>query len=200
MIGKIVVILFSISITLSVAQVFFQSSETDQNKQPTKHSRKPIESDKCEEGELFYPGDNEKDWVCDCKPAYVYHPETLKCYAVYTQGPCKNNEILIMPPKKTIPKCQRNTCVGTKVSFRGRCVTLNTNEGCPSTHLFSQVNATSLQLTCAINLGSRFNENGEEDEENSIPDYNYNEFPIDNSIGAVCLLGGKRSQEQKCLA
>lgn len=31
-------------------------------------------------------GDNEKDWVCDCKPIYVYYPQTMKCYPVYEQG------------------------------------------------------------------------------------------------------------------
>lgn len=35
---------------------------------------------------IFCIGDNEKDWVCDCKPVHVYYPETMKCYQVYDQG------------------------------------------------------------------------------------------------------------------
>ncbi|XP_070494070.1 uncharacterized protein [Chironomus tepperi] len=178
-------------ITMCIAQqVLYQGVETDKSKQP-KHNRQPIESEKCLEGEFLYPGDNEKDWVCDCKPIYVYHPETMKCYQVFEQGPCKNGEILVLPPKKASPKCIRNTCGGKKVTFKGRCVNLNENLGCPK-HLFVQVDPSSLQLNCSFNLGVRF-----DDETPSAP-LDYNLLSVDDK-GSYCLPGGKRSQEEKCI-
>lgn len=138
-------------------------------------------------------GDNEKDWVCDCKPIYAYHPESMKCYQVYEQGPCKNGEVLILPLKKPSPKCMRNQCVGKKVYFKGRCVNLNENGGCPK-HLVVQIDSTTLQLTCSINFGTRFGE-----EETPATPLNYTTIAVDDK-GSYCLLAGKRSQEEKCIS
>lgn len=71
-------------------------------------------------------------------------------------GPCRNGEILQLPPNKPSPKCFRNQCLGKKVSLRGKCVNLNENGGACPHHLVAQVNSTSLQLTCGLNFGTRF--------------------------------------------
>lgn len=77
------------------------------------------------------------------------------------------------------------------VRFRGRCSRLNESGGCPH-QLKVQVNATSLQLTCAFNLDNRF----EELETPFVP-LDFNKLEVDE-IGAFCVLGGKRSQDEKC--
>lgn len=89
----------------------------------------------------------------------------------------------------------RNQCIGKKVYFKGRCVNLNENGGCPK-HLIVQIDSTSLQLTCTINFGNR-NDFGEE--ELTTTPLNYTLVPVDD-IGSYCLVGGKRSQEEKCIS
>ena len=105
-------------------------------------------------------------------------------YIIYFQGPCKNNEILVLPPKKASPECKRNNCPRNKVSFKGKCVNLNGSEGCPK-HLFVQIDSSSLQLNCTFELGTRFTE----------PEITSN---LVDGIGAICLLGGKRTQNETC--
>lgn len=99
-----------------------------------------------------------------------------------------------MQPKKASPKCIRNTCSGKKVLFNRKCVNLNENGGCPK-HLIVQIDSTSLQLNCTFNLGNR-NTFGEEDI--TATPLNYTSVPVDDK-GSYCLLGGKRSQEDKCI-
>lgn len=172
--------------------------------------RQPVVSSKCAEGELLYPGsfraldpvgrlwsfaisnllgDNAGDWVCDCRPTYVYYPLTVRCYKAFSQGPCKQNEILVLPKSKSIPVCERNTCDAGKVKFNNKCATLESSDVCkqPSkdrvTHRL-YVSATNLQLECSFSTESR----GSEliDEEEGI--YESND----------CFTGGKRAQENSC--
>lgn len=85
-------------------------------------------------------------------------------------------------------------------------MSLNENNGCPPT-LTVQVNSTSLQLTCALKRDDDVNyvfENrfGEEESPTlllTITPLNFETAPLD-SIGAACLLGGKRSQANQCTA
>jgi hypothetical protein len=112
----------------------------------------------------------------------------LKCYEAFTKGPCNNNEILILPKKKVIPVCERNSCESGKVRFSNRCGKIGGYESCPQpqggkSHTL-QVNATTLQLGCVFGTASRLGE--KIDEEAGI----YEE--------PQCFLGGKRSQENAC--
>lgn len=102
------------------------------------------------------------------------------------QGPCKNGELLILPPKKSTPICTRTKCSGKQVPFNNKCVNLNENTGCPK-HLVVQIDSSTLQLNCTINFGTRFSED-------EIPD----STPVDDK-GSYCLLAGKRSQQEKCI-
>lgn len=119
-------------------------------------NRVPVVSSKCDEGELLYPGkvdleaslslsrwcfepkqnldlfkgDNQGDWACDCKPAYVYYPSTAKCYPVLSKGPCKAKEILVLPVGKVVPKCEANRCDEGKFPFYNVCTKLESFDGC----------------------------------------------------------------------
>jgi hypothetical protein len=97
-----------------------------------------------------------------------------------------------LPTKKSVPVCQRNRCPENQVYYLNRCARLNENGGCPR-HLRLQINATSLDLTCALNLDSRFGE------DNAV-NFTIEELAIlsVDTIGAFCAVGGKRSQEEKC--
>ncbi|XP_058839888.1 uncharacterized protein LOC131695417 isoform X1 [Topomyia yanbarensis] len=86
---------------------------------------------KCQKNEILYPGDQERDWVCDCKPTYVYHPPTRQCYEMYTQGYCENGTMIYLAPKAKHPDCIPNQCYnprypnGSLVFYNGSCVLLN---------------------------------------------------------------------------
>lgn len=88
--------------------------------------------DRCQENEILYPGDQESDWVCDCKPTYVYHPPTRKCYQMYTQGYCPVGTMIFLKPDAKHPECITNHCASAyefpepRVLFNGACSTLNT--------------------------------------------------------------------------
>lgn len=110
---------------------------------------------------------------------------------------------MVLPAKKSVPECKRNTCGEKQVLFRNRCSRLNENGNCPN-HLKLQINATSLELTCALVFDTRFGEDENEqstDQKNqtelSFVPLKYDHLEIDE-IGAFCTLGGKRSQESKC--
>lgn len=80
---------------------------------------------RCQQNEILYPGDQESDWVCDCKPTYVYHPPTRQCYQLFTQAYCNDGQIVILEQGAKHPKCVRNQCPVNKVWFEDECVILN---------------------------------------------------------------------------
>lgn len=85
---------------------------------------------RCQENEILYPGDQDSDWVCDCKPTYVYHPPTRKCYQMYTQGYCPEGTMISLKIDAKHPECIPNQCANSnvpepKVLFNNTCVTLN---------------------------------------------------------------------------
>lgn len=99
--------------------------------------------DRCQENEILYPGDQDSDWVCDCKPTFVYHPPTRKCYQMYTQGYCPERTMIYLAPEAKHPECINNPCASAnnvpepRVFFNQTCVTLNANHaGC----IFGQLN------------------------------------------------------------
>lgn len=89
---------------------------------------------RCEENEILYPGDQESDWVCDCKPTFVYHPTSRQCYQLFTKGYCQGNNMLILRKDAKQPECVPNRCHEegkNKVEFEGTCVELNAyNDKC----------------------------------------------------------------------
>uniref|UniRef100_A0A182VZM2 Dimethyladenosine transferase 2, mitochondrial n=1 Tax=Anopheles minimus TaxID=112268 RepID=A0A182VZM2_9DIPT len=89
-------------------------------------NRTPIYIPKqCAENEILYPGDHENDWVCDCKPTYVYHPQTKQCYQMYTRGYCPSRQIVYIEPNGKNPVCLPNQCQDGEVYFVNKCVELN---------------------------------------------------------------------------
>ncbi|KAL7022419.1 hypothetical protein ACKWTF_012237 [Chironomus riparius] len=135
--------------------IVFETEDTNKNRTAT-HNRKPVlDKGRCDtNSELLYPGDNDADWVCDCKPSFLFYPATQKCYPAYTKGPCPHGEILTLSHQSSVPKCEKNSCDFGKVRFQDSCSTLNGEEGCKEyqkiigrkVHLV--VDPTTLQLTC----------------------------------------------------
>lgn len=83
---------------------------------------------RCDKNEILYPGDQESDWVCDCKPTFIYHPPTRECYQLFTQGYCEGNAMLILRKGAKHAECVPNRChqAGAQmVEFEGECVQLN---------------------------------------------------------------------------
>jgi len=186
---KILLFTLCVMTGFCVGQISYPENETNDNKKPQGHNRQPITSDKCAEGELLYPGDNVGDWACDCRPAFLYYPKTSKCYAAYSQGPCRLNEILILPKSKVIPICERNQCGTGKVLYNNICSKLDSHDSCqqPSANVRTHrlfVNATTMELGCSLLLPSRQPDLVNEDQK--------------LYEGDDCFLGGKRSQEGVC--
>lgn len=85
--------------------------------------------DQCGENEILYPGDQEHDWVCDCKPTFVYDPDNRKCHEMFTQGYCQPGYMISLPLNETEARCVLNDCYVSGrpyVKFDGECVELNT--------------------------------------------------------------------------
>ncbi|KAH9630813.1 hypothetical protein HF086_001041 [Spodoptera exigua] len=128
----------------------FPEVEEDQNS-VNKDNRQPVYiPSMCPDSELYYPGDQKDDWICDCRPAY-------------RKGPCQDGEYLVLKPESAIPVCEKNPCaVDTYVPYNGRCEQLATIAPCR--HMWPipaalSVNATNLAVTCErLNLESRFGE------------------------------------------
>lgn len=116
---------------------------------------------KCLENEILYPGDQESDWVCDCKPTYIYHPPTRTCYEMYTQGYCKEGFMVFLARGAKKPECIRNSCYRSDsqaswVRFRDYCVQLNEfHFNCTVGQLkqFVGVNETTHELDCMNDTG-----------------------------------------------
>ncbi|KAI8425225.1 hypothetical protein MSG28_007031 [Choristoneura fumiferana] len=106
----------------------------------------------CPENELYYPGDQKDDWICDCRPAHIYQPATDKCWPAYRKGPCEEEHYLVLPPNSFIPVCEKNPCrLDSFVVFNDKCVQLGSTVPCAHSYPNSValgVNATTLQVDC----------------------------------------------------
>jgi len=169
-----------------------KDNQNAQNKQPI------VSSLRCMEEELLYPGDQNNDWVCDCKPAYLYVPQQARCFQAYRQGPCATGKYLTLPPNSAIPICESNVCNRDgQVRFNGRCYALGTTGPCGLGELSSVigVNETSLLVQCIIPshlpqpsaalLHTRFDE---DEDEQSTP----------TPLPKYCFNGSKRAHQNKC--
>ena len=103
--------------------------------------------------ELLYPGDVEGDWACDCKPGYIYHPLTNKCWESHKRGPCGENQMLVLNKNNKIPLCLYNGCQQNFVHFKNACYQLGSLDPCLQEHgprpIMLIVDATTLELTCS---------------------------------------------------
>lgn len=122
---------------------------------------------RCAENELLYPADYHNDWVCDCKPGYLYYPATSQCYEPLRQGPCPAPFILHLPTGTFVPQCKRNPCAQGDgyVRFRGECHLLGTSGPCQLAELGNRLwlNEATLQPDC-IQLNQELqNRFGEDD-------------------------------------
>lgn len=105
------------------------------------------------ENELLYPGDRVGDWACDCKPGYIYHPLTNKCWESHKKGPCNDGQILTLSKISRVPECQRNDCAENYVLYKNTCHELSSLGPCPQEQgprpLMLIVDATTMELTCS---------------------------------------------------
>ncbi|XP_075982856.1 uncharacterized protein LOC142981069 [Anticarsia gemmatalis] len=164
----------------------FPEAEEDANLS-NKDNRQPVYIPAmCPVNELFYPGDQKDDWICDCRPAYLYHPRSDACWPAYRKGPCDEGQYLVLQKDSAIPVCEKNPCTADNfVQYQGRCEKLATIEPCR--HLWPipaalAVNSTSLIVNCErLNFESRFGD------------------PVKPSLNSVqCPPGCKRSINGKC--
>uniref|UniRef100_A0A9I3CJR1 DUF4789 domain-containing protein n=1 Tax=Anopheles culicifacies TaxID=139723 RepID=A0A9I3CJR1_9DIPT len=125
-------------------------------------NRTPIYIPKqCAENEILYPGDHENDWVCDCKPTYVYHPQTKQCYQMYTQGYCPSGQIVYIEPNGKNPACIPNQCQDGQVYFMDVCAELNKeHKDCvlANIKLVVGINEHTHQLECVNISGVSLNQ------------------------------------------
>ncbi|KAL9899660.1 uncharacterized protein ACN427_007253 [Glossina fuscipes fuscipes] len=116
---------------------------------------------RCKDYELLYPGDQKNDWICDCAPAAIYHPDTDACYPAFHRGPCEAEEILILPDEKIIPACVPNDCkVDGRIKVRGGCYDFGENGPCQTTATESYVigvDPKTLHVDCIrLSIENRF--------------------------------------------
>ncbi|CAH2045648.1 unnamed protein product, partial [Iphiclides podalirius] len=107
--------------------------ENDENpKSANKQNRVPVFLPaKCPENELYYPGDQDSDWICDCRPGYLYHPGTDACWLAYKRGPCPAGQYLVLPKTSVIPICDNNPCIADNlVMWQGKCEVLGVIAPC----------------------------------------------------------------------
>lgn len=132
-------------------------------------------------------GDNDRDWVCDCKPTYLYYPPKSACYRVYSKGPCKD-KLILTPGPRAVPVCRKSVCPEPQVQFNGTCATLKDANVCKPRGGTLKINAKTLVVECSL-LSSRVDI--EEDE--SQLDFDEIAFGNDHCYG-----GGKRAQNAIC--
>jgi len=120
--------------------------------------RKPVwVPGKCAENEILYPIDKVDDWICDCKPAYIYHPDTGSCYLPYQQGPCDNGKYLILKQNKVVPECDDNPCPNGQIKYKNQCHQYGKSNAC--NHRLSEyleIDAVSMRPKCIKSSKSPF--------------------------------------------
>lgn len=173
--------------------------------------KRPIAYHRCRPGEVLYPGDQGDDWVCDCRPGYIYHPLTSQCYAAYTRGPCRESEYIILPRTSVIPECVPNPCKKANfVPFNNACHQLNKPGPCPVPEIDNKigVNETTLEIICTKGfLTTRFSGTNDSREPTTstttTTTTTTTESPIVNGEVSYykrkeCFIGGKRWTSEKC--
>lgn len=133
---------------------------------------------KCSPNEILYPGDHDNDWVCDCKPGYVYSPREDSCFPLFERGFCQPGEYVDLARPSMLVQCTKNVCQGKGelVPYQGQCVQLHRNNKlCPTqgnVRLVIGVNVATLQLDCvrgALEILSNRNTHGDDEHEEGNP-------------------------------
>ncbi|XP_052744015.1 uncharacterized protein LOC112044277 isoform X2 [Bicyclus anynana] len=138
---------------------------------------------KCPENELYYPGDQTDDWICDCRPGFLFHPDTDKCWLAYQQGPCPEEQYLTLPKDSMIPVCVPNPCkTYSMVPWKGQCEKLGSSvcgDTFPAKVLW--VNATTSTIDCVkIHINNRFS------------------IDLEIEVTTTCPLGCRRHLHNEC--
>ncbi|XP_014371870.2 uncharacterized protein LOC106721446 [Papilio machaon] len=160
--------------------------EVEENpKVSNKQDRQPIYLPSvCPENELYYPGDHKTDWICDCRPGYLYHPATDRCWLAYQRGPCSEGQYLVLPKSSVLPICEINPCISDDtVMYNGNCTTLGDMRPCGLSYPAKVVwiNATTIKVDCVkVYVDNRFSSN------------------IEEEVFALCPPGCKRSVNLQC--
>ncbi|EAT32848.1 AAEL014914-PA [Aedes aegypti] len=157
--GAIAATLLALSFCLISAEEFFGYNEEPENipgRQNAKNRTAVFIPGKCGMNEILYPGDQDNDWVCDCRPAHVYHPGSNGCFPLYTRAYCAEDEFVEIKVGAKLPTCTKNPCQMGLVPFNGTCVKLHSNNDgvCPlikHIKFVIAVNETTLQLECVSN-------------------------------------------------
>ncbi|XP_065085947.1 uncharacterized protein LOC135707961 [Ochlerotatus camptorhynchus] len=155
--GCVIGILLALTVRLTTAaeELFgYREDPEDNPGRQNANNRTPVYiPGRCGENEILYPGDQENDWVCDCRPAHVYHPISAGCFPLYTRAYCREDEYVEIKLGSKLPKCTKNICEKGHLPFNGLCVVLHkNNEGaCPTVQHIRYVigvNEVTLQLDC----------------------------------------------------
>ncbi|XP_012226133.2 uncharacterized protein [Linepithema humile] len=113
--------------------------------------RLPVLTNDCPKNMLLYPGDGSKsNWVCDCRPRFLYFPLNDSCHEAYMQGPCPPGNYVVLPEDESVPHCAVNPCGDANgvVPFNGTCYALRTIGGPCAPDGVIGVNETNFQLEC----------------------------------------------------
>lgn len=130
-----------------------------------------------------------------CLTGHIYYPQSDRCFAAFTQGPCAPGKYLVLPENHILPVCVHNRCpVENEVFFHGACHRLNTPGPCPLPELNNviSVNSTTLQLQCISPFAISFENRWNEFSEDTRPPGEY--YP-----GRACFTGSKRWNIGKCI-
>uniref|UniRef100_A0A182NRT6 DUF4789 domain-containing protein n=1 Tax=Anopheles dirus TaxID=7168 RepID=A0A182NRT6_9DIPT len=162
---------------------------------------------KCSTNEILYPGDHDNDWVCDCRPGYVYSPQEDTCYPLFERGFCQQGEYVDLARPSMIVKCTKNVCTKKgDVPYKDQCVQLHRNNFlCPkqgNVRLVIGVNVNTLQLDCVQGMLeiSYTNRNTNDDEEpaEGTPKPMETTTVIFYPQGKYCNNGTKAMHDGKC--
>ncbi|XP_064552715.1 uncharacterized protein LOC135438351 [Drosophila montana] len=195
--------LFLIVIGVGCAQIAYVEDADIDKRKMNLEGRKPLYSPaRCARYQLLYPGDQLNDWICDCAPAALYHPETDACYPAYRQGPCNETEMLVLYKEKIIPECVSNPCrQDGHFLIRDKCFEFgnvnNSNNPCPNkeyTYVLG-VNPKTLMVDCvqlSMQLETRISEQ-EPNQPVAPPDYHI-------ELAEKCARGSRLSTQGRCSA
>ncbi|XP_037955600.1 uncharacterized protein LOC119685402 [Teleopsis dalmanni] len=160
------ILLITIVIGSAVGQIEFPDHFEVDKKKSNLAGRVPLFSPtRCKANELLYPGDQVDDWICDCAPAAIYHPDSDACYIAFRKGPCKEDEMLVLAPNNVIPECIKNECSDGEIRINKICYKFGDGAPCRNAHLsyVLGVDPTTLMVDCvrqSISLASRFGDDG----------------------------------------
>ncbi|TMW49195.1 hypothetical protein DOY81_005737 [Sarcophaga bullata] len=180
-----------ICLQVILAQLVFPEAQAVDKKKSNLAGRMPLYApSRCKQNELLYPGDQVNDWICDCAPAALYHPETDACYPAFRRGPCEKGEFLVLGNNEVLPVCIPNDCkVDGQVKIHGVCYEFGKPGTCKDAHLsyVIGVNPSTLHVDCiklSISLENRFGQDNQP---------NYDLTNID-----LCPRGCKRAIQGRC--